>query len=98
MPRDEAEGWTDWDPTAPTMITVDTDGRVWFSIYGVGLYSYDGIGFDRVDLPGSDRGVLDLRIAPDGLVWVVSGRGALYVVCGELGGDVRPSQPDRARP
>ncbi len=93
MPLDEAKGWTDWDPTTPTMITVDLDGRVWFFIYGVGLYSYDGIGFDHVDLPGSARGVLGLRSAPDGSVWVVSGRGALYLVCGELGGDARPDQP-----
>lgn len=83
MPRDEAGAWTGWDPTAPTIVTVDADGRVWFSIYGIGLHRYDSHGFQPVDLPGSDLGVLDLRVGPDDLVWVVSGRGALYVVCGD---------------
>ena len=89
MPRDEAKAWTDWDPTVPTVLTVDQEGRVWFSIYGIGLYSFDGSDFHRVELPHARRGVLDLRVAPDGSVWIVSSRGALYVVCGEHGRDQR---------
>jgi hypothetical protein len=87
MPSDEANAWTDWDPTVPTVLTVDRAGRVWFSIYGIGLYAFDGAEFSRVELPHARRGVLDLRVAPDGSVWVVSSRGALYVICGEHGGD-----------
>ncbi len=83
MPQGRLDVWTGWDPTAPNIITVDPDGRVWFSVYGIGLHVYDGADFYRVKIPDSGRGALDLRVGPDGLAWIVSGRGALYVVCGD---------------
>ena len=97
MPQDKVGAWTDWDPTAPNIIMVDPDGRVWFSVRGIGLYLYDGVDFHRVEVPGSGTGVLDIRVDPDGRAWIVSGRGALYVVCGdglEAGPEVVPQGPD----
>jgi hypothetical protein len=81
MPGEDIGGWTDPSPTLPSPIEVGHDGRVWFSIYGVGLYSFDGLDFGRVDVPGLRLGALDVDVGPDGRVWIVGLRGALYTMC-----------------
>lgn len=81
MPTDDTGSWTGWAPSIPNPIVVDDSGRVWFSLYQVGLFVFDGTDFERVTAPGLGLGALDLDVGPDGRVWVVSARGALYTVC-----------------
>lgn len=75
MPTDEARAWTS---TRPASLVVDPAGRVWFSVYQLGLHVYDGRDFERIDAPGLRRGALDLAVDAKGDVWIVTFEGTLY--------------------
>lgn len=78
MPQDDALAWTGWSPLEPSALVVDAAGRVWFSMGDIGLWTYDGAGFERVEAAGLQRGALDLERAPDGSIWIVGRSGQLY--------------------
>ena len=80
MPQDESLAWTGWSPLEPSALAVDGTGRVWFSVGDSGLWRYDGVGFELVDVPGLRQGALDLERAPDGSMWIVGRSGTLYRV------------------
>jgi hypothetical protein len=78
MPQDASLAWTGWSPLEPSALAVDGSGRVWFSVGDSGLWRYDGVGFERVDVPGLTPGALDLERAPDDSIWIVGRSGGLY--------------------
>jgi streptogramin lyase len=76
--RDTRRAWTTPGPQAPVALTVDRDGRAWFSLGADGLWLADGEGIHRVRFPGLGSGALDLAGTPDGTVWIASTRGGLF--------------------
>ena len=78
MPQEGQRAWSTPPPAAGATIVVDHDGRVWFSIYRLGLFVFDGAEFKRMADPGLRLGALDLDIGPDGSIWIASVTGGLY--------------------
>ena len=78
MPQEGQRAWSTPPPASTATIVVDHDGRVWFSIYRLGLFVFDGTEFERIEDPGLRLGALDLDIGPDGSVWIASVTGGLY--------------------
>ena len=77
MPQDTSLAWISWSPLEPIALAVDARGRVWFSVGDIGVWVYDGDGFERVRTPALRAGALDIEAAADGHVWVVSRAGQL---------------------
>jgi streptogramin lyase len=78
MPQEGQRAWSALPPAASATIVVDQDGRVWFSIYRLGLFVFDGSEFERIEDPGLRLGALDLEIGLDGSIWIASVSGGLY--------------------
>ena len=78
MPQEGQRAWSTLPPASSATIVVDHDGRVWFSIYRLGLFVFDGSEFERVEDPGLRLGALDLDIGADGSIWIASVTGGLY--------------------
>ena len=78
MPQEGQRAWSALPPASGATIVVDHDGRVWFSIYRLGLFTFDGSEFERVEDPGLRLGALDLEIGPHGSIWIASVTGGLY--------------------
>ena len=78
MPQEGQRAWSALPPASSATIVVDHEGRVWFSIYRLGLFVFDGFEFERFEVPGLRLGALDLEIGPHGSIWIASVTGGLY--------------------
>ena len=62
-------------------ITQDKDGLLWVSVWGKGLFTYDGEEFEKVVIPGTKNSspiIWSILVDRDGVIWYVIQNQGLY--------------------